>query len=91
LRFIHRCLKSAEVTNNGPNAEAIKKSIDLGVLISKEISLSLLRNVMENLNAESQARNQLNANFIIDGYPSSLDRAESFEQMVCKFIGSHCS
>jgi UMP-CMP kinase len=74
-------LKSAEVTNNGPNAEAIKKSIDLGVLISKEISLSLLRNVMEKLNAESQARNQLNANFIIDGYPSSLDRAESFEQM----------
>jgi adenylate kinase family enzyme/uridine kinase len=74
-------LLRAEVTNNGPNAEAIKKSIDLGVLISKEISLSLLRNVMEKLNAESQARNQLNANFIIDGYPSSLDRAESFEQM----------
>ncbi len=84
---------SAEVANNGPNAEAIKQSIDQGVLISKDISLSLLSNAMEKLNAESQARFQLNANFIIDGYPSSLDRAESFEEMVrqkCCFYGDEC-
>lgn len=37
---------------------------------------------MEKLNAASQARSQMNTIFIIDGYPSSLDRAESFEKMV---------
>eukprot|EP00029_Vermamoeba_vermiformis_P013513 TRINITY_DN8435_c0_g1_i1.p1 TRINITY_DN8435_c0_g1~~TRINITY_DN8435_c0_g1_i1.p1 ORF type:complete len:293 (-),score=39.64 TRINITY_DN8435_c0_g1_i1:75-953(-) len=46
-------LLRAEVANNGPNAEAIKKSIDQGILISKEISLSLLSNSMERLNTES--------------------------------------
>jgi len=75
-------LSRAEVANNGPNAAAIQRSIEQGVLISKEISLSLLSNAVEKLNLESQAKYKLNSNFIIDGYPSSLDRAESFEQMV---------
>jgi adenylate kinase len=72
----------SEVVNNGPNSAAIKDSIDRGTLISKDISLRLLKIAMDRINEQHQEKNQLNANFVIDGYPSSLDRAEIFEQMV---------
>lgn len=66
-------LLRAERKNGGPKAETIEKYITAGQLVPNEITVELLKNAME-----SVIRLQGKKNFLLDGFPRSLNNMEGW-------------
>lgn len=66
-------LLRAEREAGGPTAETIDESITSGKLVPNEIVVTLLRNNMETI-----TRTTGRTNFLLDGFPRSLDNLEAW-------------
>ncbi len=66
-------LLRAELENAGPNAATIDKFITDGELVPNEIIVTLLKNAME-----KQTRTTGKRNFLLDGFPRSLNNMEGW-------------
>ena len=60
----------------GPTAETIEEYISEGKLVPNEIVVTLLKNTME-----SKTRTTGRNNFLIDGFPRSLDNLEGWQEV----------
>ena len=63
----------AELENAGPNAATIEKFITDGELVPNEIIVTLLKDAMER-----QTRTTGKRNFLLDGFPRSLNNVEGW-------------
>lgn len=69
-------LLRAELDAGGSSAATIEKHITAGELVPNEIMVNLLKNAMENL-----TRSTGNLNFLLDGFPRSLNNMEAWYEI----------
>ncbi|NNE00950.1 MAG: AAA family ATPase [Pirellulaceae bacterium] len=69
-------LLRAERHSKGPNADTIEKIIAAGQLVPNAITVTLLKNAMETV-TRTTGRN----NFLLDGFPRSLDNLEGWYEI----------
>jgi len=69
------------VETRGRHSSLIQEKIDKGELVPKEISVSLIHDAMHSATDQLEPRSSVC--FVIDGYPSSLDRLVFFETTIC--------
>jgi len=69
-------LLRAERKAGGPTAATIDEIITAGKLVPNEITVNLLKNAMENV-----TRNQGKNNFLLDGFPRSLNNLEGWYEI----------
>lgn len=69
-------LLRAELEANGPKAATIDKYIKAGDLVPNEIMVTLLKDAME-----THTRTTGNINFLLDGFPRSLDNMEAWYEI----------
>lgn len=72
-------LLRAELENKGPNAATIDQYITKGELVPNEIIVTLLKDAMENLTRTTGKRN-----FLLDGFPRSLNNMEGWYEIFGK-------
>jgi len=72
-------LLRAELAAGGPTAASIQKIIDAGELVPNEIVVTLLRDAMEHHTRTTGKRN-----FLIDGFPRSLNNMEGWYEVFGK-------
>lgn len=72
-------LLRAERKTNGATAKTIEEYITAGKLVPNEITVTLLKNAMDNV-----TRTQGKRNFLIDGFPRSLTNLEGWYQIFGK-------
>jgi len=66
-------LLRAELANNGPNSATIEQYIKDGGLVPNDIMVTLLKNAMEH-----HTRSTGNLNFLLDGFPRSLNNMDAW-------------
>ena len=66
----------AEIDNGGPNAAAIDKCLAAGNLVPNEFIVNLLKDTMETI-----TRTTGNNNFLLDGFPRSLNNMEGWYEI----------
>lgn len=69
-------LLRAEREKGGPTAEAIENYMTAGELVPNEITVTLLKNAME-----EAMRTEGKTNFVLDGFPRSLDNMEGWYEI----------
>lgn len=69
-------LLRAELENNGTEAKTIEQYITAGELVPNEIMVTLLKNAMEHI-----TRSTGNQNFLLDGFPRSLNNMEAWYEI----------
>lgn len=69
-------LLRAELENNGKEAKTIEQYITAGELVPNEIMVTLLKNAMEHI-----TRSTGNQNFLLDGFPRSLNNMEAWYEI----------
>jgi len=69
-------LLRAELDCRGPNAATIEKYITAGELVPNDITVTLLKDAMEQLTRTTGKRN-----FLLDGFPRSLDNLDGWHEV----------
>lgn len=69
-------LLRAEREKGGPTAQRIEKYMTAGELVPNEITVKLLKDAMEQV-----ARDTGKSNFLLDGFPRSLDNLEAWYEL----------
>ncbi len=72
-------LLRAERDAGGPKAAAIEEILAAGKLVPNEISVTLLKNAME-----AAIRTTGNLNFLVDGFPRSLENLQGWQEIFGK-------
>lgn len=79
-------LLRAERTSGGANADLINEYIKEGKIVPVEITVNLIKTAMSVI-----ARETGNVNFLIDGFPRSLDNYEGWKRVMGDFATVHCT
>lgn len=72
-------LLRAELETNGPKAVTIEEHITAGKLVPNEIMVTLLKDAMENITRTTGKRN-----FLLDGFPRSLNNMDAWHDIFGK-------
>ena len=79
-------LLRAERASGGANADLINEYIKEGKIVPVDITVNLIKTAMSII-----ARETGNINFLIDGFPRSLDNYEGWKRVMGDFATVHCT